>query len=313
MLIMVILLDAFSEKPVDAITYESPNLAHLIRFVEELNVLHHYPPIPVPRSSTRCRCGRGRSTRDTTSHSRIFTTVQIMCMPMLLRPGKDIGLVTLGFNTSQTIAYGTPEAYPILHGPCNLDVNMDYILHNINFWKHHMLRASENTLYRAFTALPEDKRPRWWDTQLKQGVSHLGKNWKGCYAYIGRDDITYLRQNGEDEVIDCFGGEEGAYEFQDLTLNLISNPGLYFTQTAISELTQYIPDGRQGVLRTGILPTTAAGQPINPNPVLIQYLVSLASAGVTDEQAISILLSSSFYFDRISYYKGIYRSPGIRN
>lgn len=98
-----------------------------------------------------------------------------------------------------------------------------------------------------------------------------------------------------------------------LALNLISNPGLYFTQTAIAQLTRYIPDGSQGVLRTGVLPANAAGQPVNPNPALVSYLVGLSAAGVTGEQAISILLSSTFYTNRISYYKGIYRAPGIRN
>lgn len=97
-----------------------------------------------------------------------------------------------------------------------------------------------------------------------------------------------------------------------LAIDLISNPGLYFTQTAVTELQQYLPDESLGVLRSGNLPPTAAGQPINPNPGLISYLVGLSSVGVTDEQNIAILLSSSIYFGRITYNKGIYRGPGIR-
>lgn len=88
---------------------------------------------------------------------------------------------------------------------------------------------------------------------------------------------------------------------------------LYFNNTAVSEIEQYLPNEQLGVLRSGNLPPTAAGQPINPNPILIDYLLNFYGAGFTDEDVIGVLLTSPDYFSRISYYKGILRSPGIRD
>ncbi len=94
---------------------------------------------------------------------------------------------------------------------------------------------------------------------------------------------------------------------------IIYGGSLYFTNTAVQEITQYLPNEQLGVLRSGNLPPGAAGQPINPNPILIDYLLNFYGAGFTDEDVIGILLTSPDYFSRISYYKGILRSPGIRN
>ncbi len=97
-----------------------------------------------------------------------------------------------------------------------------------------------------------------------------------------------------------------------LAQNLMANPGLYFSQQAVNWIMQYLPDEFQGVLRTGNQPPNAAGQPINPNPSLLASLVNLHNQGASDEQVISYLLSSNGYGNRTTYYKGIFRSLGVR-
>ena len=94
---------------------------------------------------------------------------------------------------------------------------------------------------------------------------------------------------------------------------LIYGGPLYFLNTVVNEATLYLPDEAQGVLRSGNLPPTAPGQPINPNPVLLAYLRGLQVAGFTDEQVIGVLLTSPQYLSRISYDKGLLRSPGVRS
>ena len=98
-----------------------------------------------------------------------------------------------------------------------------------------------------------------------------------------------------------------------LAIDLIANPSLYYTQTAVNEIMRYLPDEAQGVLRSGNQLPTAAGQPINPSPALIASVVGITSAGGTDEQAIASLMTSAAYINRVTYFKGVYRSPGIRN
>ncbi len=97
-----------------------------------------------------------------------------------------------------------------------------------------------------------------------------------------------------------------------LAQDLMANPGLYFNQQAVNWIMQYLPDETQGVLRSGALPPGAAGQPINPSPSLIASLVNMHNQGASDEQVISSLFSSAAYASRTTYFKGIWRSLGVR-
>ena len=94
---------------------------------------------------------------------------------------------------------------------------------------------------------------------------------------------------------------------------IITGGTLYYNNTVVNLLMVYLPDEHLGVLRSGNLPPTAAGQPINPDPGLIAHFVGLKAHGYSDEQVIAILLNSPTYLNRVSYYKGLYRKPGIRN
>lgn len=219
-------------------------MALIQRFIDENDVLR-FEGSAKQSPTLGSRRGFANTRNYSNTPIRLMQIVQVMCAPMLLRVKKSLGLVYLGFNESQQVVYNTPEQAPLLKGIHGMGVNMEYVLHNINFWKHHMLRPEEATLYRAFSELSKQDRPRWWSSQLKQGVSNLGKNWKGCYAYISPHDLGFLRYE-DAEALDCFGGEEDGYEFQNLTLNLVhDNKDIVWPET----FEEYIP--------TGMLPTRA--------------------------------------------------------
>lgn len=95
--------------------------------------------------------------------------------------------------------------------------------------------------------------------------------------------------------------------------DIITEPSLYDNQQAVNFLMQYLPDEQQGVLRTGNEPITATSTPINPSPGLVSYVTALLHSGVSDEAAISTLLSSPQYVARVTYFKGIWRADGIRS
>ena len=97
-----------------------------------------------------------------------------------------------------------------------------------------------------------------------------------------------------------------------LAQTILFNSTLYANQTAVTMLMRYLPDQSQGVLRSGALPPGAAGQPINPDPNLVNYLVNLYQGGATDEQMIGALFASTPYIQQASYNRGIRRSAGVR-
>lgn len=94
--------------------------------------------------------------------------------------------ICTGFPHSQIAVYGHPEQYPLFLDN-GFQVNIDLLMHTANFFKYHMTREDENTLFTLFKELKDDQKPRAWDSQLQQGrgvpgVKKIGSHWKGSYG-----------------------------------------------------------------------------------------------------------------------------------
>jgi hypothetical protein len=154
---------------------------------------------------------------------QLLHTIQAMLAPALLtlnHPGILQALYC--FPDSQLSVYSNDD---IFQGCYRLDINMEWVLHHINFWKYHMTRREEHTLFEAYEELAKDERPRFWSKQLKNGGGELGKNWKGSYAYVERGTIKQIRAGrGMNDVFqDEFNGDNaGTACFQDMQLNLVA-------------------------------------------------------------------------------------------
>ncbi len=213
MLIEDACIDSFSEKHNESSTYEydAKNLQYVKKFVvDNYDMLMLFMP-----QKTSRRFG------PPSAPSRMMQTLQAICAPMLLSFNPTFENHHYGFPDSQTTVYSTIDNHPIFTGCHHLDVSMPYVLHNLNFWKYHMLREAEGTLYYPFSDLEHDEQPRWWDSQFQQGIHKLGKHWKGSYAFVERGEIDAMRAGGNDEQIqDVFAGEDGFSTFQDMTLQL---------------------------------------------------------------------------------------------
>ncbi len=192
-------------------------MAHIQTFILSNPVLFEIQRTNKVKTGRSTRRGANISSSHAMKPSLLMQTIQVLCAPSLLsfEPTRE----TVNFPTSQSIVYSTAAQHPIFHGCHGLDVNMDFVLHNINFWKYHMLREAEGTLYYAFSELEDDERPRWWDNGLQQGVKTLGRHWKGSYAFVNRgEEIETLREGGsaDEHVQDVFAGEGYANRFQDM-------------------------------------------------------------------------------------------------
>lgn len=97
-----------------------------------------------------------------------------------------------------------------------------------------------------------------------------------------------------------------------LAQQVVTSP-LYYNQFVVSAIYQYIPDEALGVLRTGEQPANAPGQPINPPPGEINFFVGQLQQGANTDQVLEEMLFSPQYVTNSAYYKGYYRSIGIRN
>jgi hypothetical protein len=86
------------------------------------------------------------------------------------------------FEVSQKAVYESAKVAPIFHGFNDLQVNMEWVLHALNFFRYHMMRESENTLYVPFHDLSGLQKPLAWKRKLQDGSHKLGGDWMGTYG-----------------------------------------------------------------------------------------------------------------------------------
>ncbi|KAK3716377.1 hypothetical protein LTR37_006527 [Vermiconidia calcicola] len=225
--VRALVVDSFSEhNPAHAgdKIYSSTNMTHLLKFLRANNILNIFEPPKVKpsRFTTSTRRTDCSSSSTQQQPSLLLRALQVLGAPMLLSFEPHLRNRHYAYPDSQALVYSTATTHPIFHGCYGLDVNMEYVLHNLNFWKYHMLREVEGTLFYAFQDLEGHERPRWWEGKLGQAGA-LGRKWKGSYAYVNREEIVAVRAGrGEDEQIqDEFAGEDQAFTFQDMQLQLV--------------------------------------------------------------------------------------------
>lgn len=103
----------------------------------------------------------------------------------------ELACQSYSFAYSQMAVYGHPIKFPMFLDKQMRVVNIKYLLHIANFFKYHMTRREESTLYCDVSALEDEEKPMAWKEKLKGGVRELGKHWMGSYGeacYRIRDD-----------------------------------------------------------------------------------------------------------------------------
>ena len=143
----------------------SNNIAHLHHFVKASNLLDVFLS-KVHRSD---------------ANGRLLQTLQLVLTHCQL----DLSIRSRigGFGCSQQVVYSHPANMPMfLDKKWNL--NLEYLLHIVNFFKYHMKTETENTLYPLLCDLENLERPQAWNRPISQGcgVKPLGTNWKGSYG-----------------------------------------------------------------------------------------------------------------------------------
>ena len=114
----------------------------------------------------------------------LLQTLQLVLTHLELDIGSAKANPPLGLAYSQFAVYCHPDDFPMFNFDFKWQVSINLLLHIANFWKHHMTRKDESTLYELFSQLQEHEKPKAWKSRLVQGddVERLGKHWKGTYG-----------------------------------------------------------------------------------------------------------------------------------
>ncbi|KAK4507465.1 hypothetical protein PRZ48_001200 [Zasmidium cellare] len=210
-----IIVDSFSEARDDAgAEYKSANLTYLERIFSACPSLLNcvLEPNMIPQTN---RQGRGRSVQP----DPLLQTLQVVLTPQLMR--LDSELMHWRFPDSQMQAYNFRKIWKKSGG---LALDMEFVLHQVNFWRYHMLRENESALCAAYCDLDASEYPRLWEKKLSndpQAPTMPGRFWKGSYAFLEEDDLEELRENGNEAgaIQDEFCAE--GRSFQDLELKFL--------------------------------------------------------------------------------------------
>ncbi|MCJ1365269.1 hypothetical protein MMC16_004390 [Acarospora aff. strigata] len=177
----------------------SKNLQVVHRFVKSTNLLDDIFRFPPEKGA----------------HNPLLIMVQLLFTHCSLDP--NLACETYSFAYSQKAVYGHPEDFPMFLDKHMRHINTEYLLHIANFFKYHMIRSEEHTLYHDVLALADEEKPIAWAERLENGTKQLGKHWMGSYAFP-EDPIEYIRASEPTDhvFLDVFDNEEG---FQTLELN----------------------------------------------------------------------------------------------
>ncbi|KAH7414389.1 hypothetical protein DE146DRAFT_763127 [Phaeosphaeria sp. MPI-PUGE-AT-0046c] len=162
-----------------------------------------------------------------------LAAVKLMCSHFLFE-FDNVKHGVLGVEESQRMVYMSTESQPIYSGPTMTVLNMEWILHCMNFFRHHMMSEEVGTLYQVLNELPAYQRPSAWQTPLRSGTAPLCKNWKGTYSFLDLKEVEKLRRLDAEQVGDAFFCDKNVDEgkIQSLELEFVSGaplqwPGLF--------------------------------------------------------------------------------------
>jgi hypothetical protein len=141
----------------------------------------------------------------------MLAAVKLMCSHFLFElDGAKHNVFAV--EESQRIVYLASNAAPMYGGLNLTDVNMEWVLHCLHFFRHHMMNEEVATLHAAMSDLSPLQKPSAWQEPLRKGSYPLGSHWKGTYAFLDVSEITKLRKLPVDEVGDSFFSDKNVDE-----------------------------------------------------------------------------------------------------
>jgi hypothetical protein len=95
---------------------------------------------------------------------------------------------------SQKQVYASMKDMPIFIGQGKSNVNMEWTLHCLNFFRHHMMKEEIQSLHGLVSQLDVGDRPSAWRGPIQNGCYPLSRNWKGTYAYLEAEELKKIRR-----------------------------------------------------------------------------------------------------------------------
>ncbi|KAH3918232.1 hypothetical protein HBI56_143460 [Parastagonospora nodorum] len=157
----------------------------------------------------------------------MLAAVKLMCSHFLFEL-EDANHQVFALEESQRVVYMATNKAPLYSGPSLSEINMDWVLHCLNFFRDHMMNEAAATLYDAVSELSPMQKPSAWQEPLRNGSYTLGSHWKGTYSFLDVPEITKLRKMSSDEDAEAFFCDKNVDEgkIQSLQLDFVEGAQL---------------------------------------------------------------------------------------
>ncbi|KAI9674683.1 MAG: hypothetical protein M1817_001586 [Caeruleum heppii] len=172
------------------------NFDRIRAFVQRTNVLKDRHKV------AKCPAAKGEP---------LHYALRLILLPMALDLNHPIIEAMFPFQDAQKAAYSYIEPSPLLQGRRKDLVNLEYLVKMADYWKTHITRSQEFTLYHYFADLEELERPQMWEGRLQDVPPFMGKHWLGTYSSLAHNldfDKINLTPTGShvfEENVDCEG------------------------------------------------------------------------------------------------------------
>lgn len=129
----------------------------------------------------------------------LLAALKLVCSHFLFER-EDIKQDIFAIEQSQRVVYMTTQVAPLYKGPDRSDVNMEWFLHCLNFFRFHMVNAEIASLIDTMADLSPGQKPSAWRGGLKKGAYAMGRHWKGTYSFLDQREIQKLRALSEEDA-----------------------------------------------------------------------------------------------------------------
>jgi hypothetical protein len=132
----------------------------------------------------------------------LLAAVKLICSQFLF--SLDGPNNVFGVEESQRVVYMATNVAPLYSGPKLTEVNMNWMLHCLQFFRNHMMNEDVASLYSAMEELTSGEKPSAWKEPLRKGSYPLSSHWKGTYAFLDMPEIMKLRKLSADQAADAY-------------------------------------------------------------------------------------------------------------
>ena len=120
--------------------------------------------------------------------------IRLLCSHFLF--DSETALPVWGVEETQQAVYAPTNEAPIFKGAEKDEINMEWLLYCMNFFRNYMTNEEMGTMCSTIQDLPVGDKPSVWRGPLKQGCSPLDKHWKGTFAFL-KDSEELERFRGQ--------------------------------------------------------------------------------------------------------------------